>query len=563
MKKHYLKVTAALLAALTIGFTSCDDDDPNEVDKQNPSLVSVSINNDNTEATVYFSEGIYKMDDATGNLDAESLEVSVSGGSLTVESYTVDHTAGNNTALVNLTLSDTDSDGSELLNISVTASSGYDADGNSMEAGSANVNFNTFTGAIDPEEEALTAYAESGTLPSDYKSVLLAHFNDNNNVATSDFDIDAENIVPATGEAGDGVAPSDAWFDNVTYQGAFEPGGSNWAEGWNLAFGFDGTSTATNEVVITDDITSDVTWTKDNIYILDGFISVTSDATLTIEPGTMIQGESGQGENASALIIRKDGKIMAEGTAEEPIVFTGKGDEYDGSGYGIGVRGLWGGLIMLGEAPTNNSIEKRIEGVPEDENAFYGGDDSDHNSGVVKYVTIRHGGTDIGAGNEINGFTLGGVGSGTTLEYVAVISNVDDGVEFFGGVPNLKNCVVAYCGDDSYDYDEGFSGKGQFWVAIQSDETGDRLGEHDGGTGSDEEATPYALPTIYNATYIGNGGKTLMFRDNAGGIYANSIFANTTTGITVEYRDDKNSSYDQLVDGNLVFKNNIFVNVGF
>src|SRR6056297_2569651 len=188
MKKQYLKVTAALLAALTIGFTSCEED-PDEVDKQNPSLVSVSINNNNTEATVYFTEGIYKMNDATGNIDEARLDVSVSGGSLTLESYTVNHTAGNNTALVNLTLSDTDSDGSELLNISVTASSGYDADGNAMQAGSVNVNFNTFTGAVVPEEVALTAYAESDTLPGDYESVLLAHFNDNSNIATSDLNI--------------------------------------------------------------------------------------------------------------------------------------------------------------------------------------------------------------------------------------------------------------------------------------------------------------------------------------------------------------------------------------
>ncbi|MFW5721369.1 MAG: hypothetical protein ACOCWW_03200, partial [Bacteroidota bacterium] len=275
MKKHYLKVTAALLAALTIGFTSCDDDDdPNEVDKQNPSLVSVSINNDNTEATVYFSEGVYKMDDATGDLDEESIDVSVSGGSLTLESFTVSHTAGNNSAIINLTMSDTDSDGSELLTISVEEGSSYDADGNAIDAGSVNVNFNEFAGAIIPEEVALTSYAENGTLPSDYESVLLDHFNDNNNIATSELEIDAENIVPAAGEASDGVATSDGWFDDVTYQGAFEPGGNNWAEGWNLAFGFDGTSTATNEVVITDDITSDVTWTKDNIYVLDGFISV-------------------------------------------------------------------------------------------------------------------------------------------------------------------------------------------------------------------------------------------------------------------------------------------------
>lgn len=169
-------------------------------------------------------------------------------------------------------------------------------------------------------------------------------------------------------------------------------------------------------------------------------------------------------------------------------------------------------------------------------------------------------GTDIGAGNEINGLTLGGVGNGTTIEYVEVISNVDDGIEFFGGAPNVKYAVVAYCGDDSFDYDEGYHGKGQFWLTIQGENTGDRLGEHDGGTGDDETATPYAIPMIYNATYIGNGnGRVITFRDNAGGVYANSIFASQAKGIDVEYREDKHNSLDQMVtEGNLVLKNNIF-----
>lgn len=302
------------------------------------------------------------------------------------------------------------------------------------------------------------------------------------------------------------------------------------------------------------------TLSADTTWILDGFVFVEDGQTLSIEPGTMVQGKPGQAENASALIIKQGGTIMAEGTATQPIVFTGLGDTYDGSGYMTQVQGLWGGIIVLGKATTNNTIQKRIEGVPEQFAAYYGGDNDADNSGILKYISIRHGGTDIGSGNEINGLTLGGVGSGTTIEYIEVVSNVDDGVEFFGGAPNLKHILVAYCGDDSYDYDEGYHGKGQFWVTIQSENSGDRLGEHDGGDGDDETAEPYAKPVIYNATYIGNGnGRVITFRDNAGGTYANSIFASQAKGINVEFRDDKHNSLDQmLTEGNLVLKNNLF-----
>jgi hypothetical protein len=305
------------------------------------------------------------------------------------------------------------------------------------------------------------------------------------------------------------------------------------------------------------------TLSADTTWILDGFVFVENEQTLTIEPGTMVQGKPGQSENASALIVKQGGKLMAEGTATLPIVFTGLGDTYSGTGYMTQVQGLWGGIIILGKATTNNTIQKRIEGVPEQYAAYYGGSNDADNSGSLKYVSIRHGGTDIGAGNEINGLTLGGVGSGTTIEYIEVVSNVDDGVEFFGGAPNLKNILVAYCGDDSYDYDEGFHGKGQFWVTIQGENSGDRLGEHDGGDGDDEAAEPYAKPMIYNATYIGNGnGRVITFRDNAGGTYANSIFASQAKGIDVEYREDKHNSLDQMVtDNNLILKNNLFNSV--
>ena len=305
------------------------------------------------------------------------------------------------------------------------------------------------------------------------------------------------------------------------------------------------------------------TLSADTTWILDGFIFVEDGQTLTIEPGTMVQGKPGQGENASALIVKQNGTIMAEGTASQPIVFTGLGDKYDGTGYMTQVQGLWGGIIILGNATTNNSIQKRIEGVPEEFAAYYGGTNDADNSGTLKYVSIRHGGTDIGADNEINGLTLGGVGSGTTFDYIEIISNVDDGVEFFGGAPRLKHILVAYCGDDSYDYDEGFHGKGQFWATIQSENSGDRLGEHDGGTGDDEESDPFAKTVIYNATYVGNGtGRVITFRDNAGGIYANSIFASQAKGIDVEFRDDKDNSLDQLVTKqNLIIKNNLFIGI--
>ena len=239
-----------------------------------------------------------------------------------------------------------------------------------------------------------------------------------------------------------------------------------------------------------------------------------------------------------------------------------EGDPLDGS-ISVSTRGEWGGIIILGAATLNSSPGvTQIEGIPTNEpRGEYGGNDDSDNSGTISYISIRHGGSDIGAGNEINGLTLGGVGSGTTIKYVEVIANEDDGVEFFGGVARTKHILTAYCGDDSFDYDEGFRGLGQFWCAVQASDDGDRGGEHDGGT-EPETATPYATPVIFNATYIGNGeGRALTFRDNAGGQYHNSIFVNWAKGVDIENLDSEQDSYKQFQDGELALAGDVFWNI--
>ena len=323
------------------------------------------------------------------------------------------------------------------------------------------------------------------------------------------------------------------------------------------------TTTTGKTITITDDGNGIGTqkWTKNNTYLLDGFCFVNSGQTLTIEPGTVVKGKPGQGESASALIIAQGGKIMAEGTAAEPIIFTAEADNLDGN-IDANARGLWGGLILLGNA-TINAIPstQQVEGIPttEPRGAFGGTNDAD-NSGVIKYVSIRHGGTDIGAGNEINGLTLGAVGSGTIIDYVEIVANADDGIEFFGGAANVKHALIVDCGDDSFDWDMGYHGKGQFWLSLQSDDS-DRNGEHDGGT-DPETGTPYTLTKVYNATYIGHEqSQNIIFRDNSGGFYYNSIFVNCGEGIEVEYLASGADSYKQFQDGNLKIENNIFYNI--
>ena len=244
------------------------------------------------------------------------------------------------------------------------------------------------------------------------------------------------------------------------------------------------------DVEISANISEDATWETGKTYILKARIAVLDGVTLTIEPGVIVKGEAGTGSNATALIVARGATLMAEGTADSPIIFTSVADEIEpgmieSPNLEPTINGLWGGLLILGKAPISAASDNQtaqIEGIPADDtNGTYGGDIADDNSGVIRYVSIRHGGTNIGEGNEINGLTLGGVGSGTTIEFVEVVGNQDDGIEWFGGTVDVRHALIWYPGDDAIDTDQSWGGTLDNFVLIGA---GDKLFELDGPEGT-------------------------------------------------------------------------------
>ena len=332
---------------------------------------------------------------------------------------------------------------------------------------------------------------------------------------------------------------------------------------------------AQNVVEVTDgDLTGDVVWTSDNTYVLVGRVFVEDGASLTIEPGTVVKGRfNADPNNAAALVVAQGGKIYAEGTPEQPVIFTAEDDDVaDPTDLAADDRALWGGVILLGRARTNTAGGTgQIEGIPEsDTRGTYGGNDDEDDSGVFRYVSIRHGGARIAPDNEINGLTMGAVGRGTTIEYVEVFANQDDGFEWFGGTVDTKYLVAAFCGDDAFDYDEGFRGRGQFWFAVQADDDAGSGGEFDGGT-TPEDGQPYAIPVVYNLTMIGSGAGSdrssndfaMNIRDNAGGKFYNSIFTDFFgRAVQVEDLASGEDSWARLQAGELAIENNLFWGFG-
>ncbi len=307
--------------------------------------------------------------------------------------------------------------------------------------------------------------------------------------------------------------------------------------------------------------TGTVTWEKGRDILIEGLVFVNDGQVLTIEPGAVIRFREGVGENSSALVVARGGQIIARGTPTEPIIFTAENDDLQ-EALAPGTKGLWGGIILLGNAPVNTpGNESYIEGIPPEEpRAYFGGYNPESTSGVLKYVSIRYGGTNIGDGNEINGLTLGGVGNGTEIDYVEIFSTSDDGVEIFGGTVNLRHMAVWGCGDDAFDIDMGWSGAGQFWLGVQTDFTGNNLLEISGGTTPGSDLFPQ--PAIFNATLIGNGtkraGYCADFSRNAGGHIANSLFLNKINGIALEATSHTNDSFSQWTSNHLSVTNNLF-----
>ena len=353
------------------------------------------------------------------------------------------------------------------------------------------------------------------------------------------------------------LCPSDAtqidsFFAKTNYIGAFAPGSdedNNWAAGWTKglftapvcpAGTFESEQLEGKKVCsVQGTITSDVTLTRGNFYKLVGKVQVGEDmggdgtktggasATLTIEPGVTVFGESG----SDYLIVMRGSQLMANGTKSAPIIMTGR-DDVTGQATQFS-RGLWGGLVLLGQAPINKcsndvrgtaACEKVVEGSSD---ALMGGNTSDDSSGSLKYLRVQYAGYEIFPGNELNGITFGGVGSGTTVEYVQVHNNQDDCVEFFGGTVNVKYLICTGAGDDNLDIDWGYQGKLQFVIVKQSSDAGDHIVESD-NTNADASVgyltEPRSQPIISNFTFISNGkDDVIKLKEGVSGIYTNGI----------------------------------------
>lgn len=326
------------------------------------------------------------------------------------------------------------------------------------------------------------------------------------------------------------------------------------------------------------ELTAGAVLTCDKTYIIDQKIYVDSLQTLTIAPGTVLKGRTAPDgatpgvpdpAKASALVISRGAKIIADGSADCQIVFTAEADPMDGT-YAISNIGKWGGLVLLGTATNNLTLAGNgpyvaggagklavanglgtVEGFATSNlqnqygvNLTAGQSFNDNdNSGILRYVSVRHSGANLAVGAEINGITLGSVGRGTTLEHIEIVSCADDNVEFFGGTVNIKYLSTIFGNDDMVDYDLGWSGKAQFIFGMKSDLTSSPDSDNGFEADSDDNKTnnnPKSIPVFYNVTMIGNA-KTTITSDNTGmfaiaakeltgGEIYNSVFANWKNG---------------------------------
>ena len=329
------------------------------------------------------------------------------------------------------------------------------------------------------------------------------------------------------------------------------------------------------------ELTTGAVLTCDKTYIIDQKIYIPSGQTINIAPGTVLKGRVAPDgatagvpdpAKASALIIERGGKILADGTADCQIVFTAEADAVDGT-YAIANNGKWGGLVILGKATNNLTLAANGPFVPGGAGKLavanglgtmegfatsntqdqYGADltagqsfDDNDNSGILRYVSVRHAGAILAVGAELNAISLASVGRGTTIEHVETISSADDNVELFGGTVNLKYISTLFGNDDMFDYDLGWSGKAQFLFGMKTDVTASVDSDNGFEADSDDNKSnnnPKSIPVVYNATIIGNS-KSATTSDNSsiaainakeltGGEFYNSVFANFKNGFNM------------------------------
>ena len=318
-------------------------------------------------------------------------------------------------------------------------------------------------------------------------------------------------------------------------------------------------------------IEEDTTWTNDRIWLMDGKIVVRGGATLTIESGTIVKAETDDGADATVLVIAKGGKINAVGTADDPIIFTDNDDQIGYDDNGISPNrvpsdmGKWGSIVVLGNASTGTDTgEAEIEGIATGYDwTTYGGSDDSENSGNIEYVSIRHSGKELNAGEELQGLTLGGVGNGTTVQNLEIVGSNDDGIEIFGGSVDVTNLFIYYNGDDAIDLDQAYKGTISNAVVIMNTGT-DNVFEFDGT--EDSTGTIDGAFTVQNVTAYGNANaeKTDTYghwKSDATCFTTNVVYKDFITGTTIEGIDS--DTYGGLgtaaTEGSLLFSNLDFV----
>ena len=305
-------------------------------------------------------------------------------------------------------------------------------------------------------------------------------------------------------------------------------------------------------VNVSGTITSNTTWTANNRYVLSDFVGVVEPAVLTIEPGTVIYGGNGR----ATLFIQRGAKIMADGTARRPIIFT--------SPQVVGSRAQtdWGSLVVLGKAPINETGGQAVlEGLGSQPQYTFGGTGPNDSSGVLRYIRLEFGGFAIEANQEINGLTLAGVGRGTVVDYIQVLHNKDDAFEFFGGTVNAKHLLGIAFADDGLDFDLGYVGKIQFAAMIKraaNDENDANFLTEADNHPNNFSLTPLTVPTVYNATAVrvssGLGNYGAVLRRGVSTRFYNTIVANSRHA-PLTLRDD--ATFTNVSSGSLVFDNSI------
>jgi hypothetical protein len=273
-------------------------------------------------------------------------------------------------------------------------------------------------------------------------------------------------------------------------------------------------------VEVTGDIERDAVLGCESDYVLRYVTRVRPGVTLTIAPGTTLLGDP---DTVALLVVMPGGRLVAEGRADAPIVFTSALPPVERS------AGDWGGLLLLGRAPTNvhdaNGLPTRghVEGLTSD--GEYGGADPEDSSGVLRYVRIEHAGHEIAPNNESNGLTLAGVGRGTSISYVQVVHAADDCFEFFGGTVDAHHLVCDDAGDDGFDWDYGYTGRLQFLLFRDRGEEPSNGLEGDNDPAGTDHA-PVSAPRISNVTLCGSGAEGsvgALWRRRSGGALQNAL----------------------------------------